>query len=369
MSVQSFQISPVVLSEELSRAADVNPELRLGTIFFLSERDVAESVTQESVTGAIEACFASLAANTAFNFPVVRKPLSYSDAIFGFKSGFDRRGPSLGIKAGGLWPGNKSRGLANHQSTIMLFDPDSGAPAALVCGTYLTALRTASASALSVRYLARADAETLAITAAGGQAEYQLRACFAERPFKRLLLPQRPSKSGESLKDRLADLDVEIEVLAMEDLCRQSDVLITVALSFAPYVERTWVRPGTHIACMGTDTKGKQELDPHLVADSTVFGDAPDQNALLGECQHAVALGLLNETQITPLGKVINGDHSGRATRDQITLFDSTGMGMQDLAAASLALAKAQKAGNFTTLSQQGDRSGDQSREQRVDER
>ncbi len=135
------------------------------TIFFLSEADVAASINQAEVTAAVEAGFASLAAEQAFNLPVVRRKLDHENAIFGFKSAFDRAAPALGIKAGGLWPGNRARGMPNHQSTIMLFDPESGAPAALVCGTCLTALRTAAGSALSVRYLTREDARTLAITA------------------------------------------------------------------------------------------------------------------------------------------------------------------------------------------------------------
>lgn len=330
------------------------PDIRPGTIFFLSESDVRDCVTQGEVNEAIEACFSSLAADDAFNFPVVRQALGYSDAIFGFKSGFDQRGPSLGIKAGGLWPGNRERGLANHQSTIMLFDPDSGAPAALVCGTYLTALRTAAASAISLRYLARDDARILGVTAAGGQAEFQVRACFAQGKFDRVLLPKRPSGSAEALTGALADLDVPIDIVPMEDLCRGSDVLITVALSFSSYIAADWIRPGTHIACMGTDTQGKQEVDAALFADAIVFGDAPDQNARLGEAQHAVAAGLIEDKDIIPLGAVINGDANGRGSDQEITIFDSTGMGMQDLAAASLALRKAQILGRFTALSQHG---------------
>ncbi|MEM8563310.1 MAG: ornithine cyclodeaminase family protein [Pseudomonadota bacterium] len=330
------------------------PELSAGKIFFLSEDDVAATVTQSDVNAAIEACFYRLATGEAFNFDVVRRRLEYCDAIFGFKSGFDRAGPALGLKSGGLWPGNRSRGVPNHQSTIMLFDPESGAPAALVCGTHLTALRTASASALSVRYLARTEVDTLGITANGGQAEAQIRAVVKERSFKHLLLPERASGAANRLREVLIDLDVDIEIVAIEELCRRSDVLLAVALSFEAYVQREWIRPGTHIVCIGTDTVGKQELEAALFAGAAVFGDSPDQNALLGECQHAVGAGLMEEEDITPLGQVISGSHPGRMSDEQITLFDSTGMGMQDLAAASLALAKAQVAGRFTALSQHG---------------
>ncbi|MEM1110301.1 MAG: ornithine cyclodeaminase family protein [Pseudomonadota bacterium] len=323
-------------------------------ITFLSESDIKAVVNQSDMTNAMEECYASLANGSAFNFPVVRQGLNYQDAVFGFKSGFDTSKPALGIKAGGLWPGNRSLGLPNHQSTIMLFNPDSGAPSALVCATYLNALRTAAASALSVRHLARPDARVLGITAAGGQSEFQVRACLAEGNFNRVVVPERESGSGERLGKALADLNIEVEVLPIEALCQASDVLITVGLSFQPYIRADWVRSGTHVACMGTDTLGKQEVDAELLSACKVFGDAPDQNALLGECQHAVKAGILKEEQIVPLGEVITKKSSGRDTEEQITLFDSTGMGLQDVAAAQLAVELATKAGRFQQLDQWG---------------
>ena len=100
---------------------------------------------------------------------------------------------------------------------------------------------------------------------------------------------------------------------------------------------KDWIKPGTHIACMGTDTKGKQEVDPALVAAATVFTDERAQSVSIGETQHAVAAGLLEETAITPIGAVINGAHPGRTSEDQITLFDGTGVGLQDIAVAEVA--------------------------------
>jgi ornithine cyclodeaminase len=107
---------------------------------------------------------------------------------------------------------------------------------------------------------------------------------------------------------------------------------------------KDWVKPGTHIACMGTDTKGKQEVDHSLVAAATVFTDEIAQSITIGECQHAIAAGLIGESDITPIGDVINARHPGRISADEVTLFDGTGVGLQDLAVASVAanLAEAQ---------------------------
>ena len=323
-------------------------------IQFMSEQNVIDVVDQASVTEAIDAVFRSMALEEARNFPVVRETLNYADAIFGFKSGFVRSGPLLGIKAGGLWPGNRDRGLPNHQSTIMLFDPENGGPQALVCGTYLTALRTAAASALSIKYLARPESSTLAIVGTGGQAEYQIRAALPHGRFERILVAGRTAANAAALVQKLDDLEQDCHVVSIEEACRGADVLITIALSFAPLVMSDWISAGTHVACMGTDTRGKQELDPALVGRALCFGDAPDQNARLGEYQHAVSAGLLEESQIVPLGKVMIGEHGGRSSAQDVTLFDSTGMGLQDLAAARLALDAGIAAGKFTALDQFG---------------
>ncbi|MEM7100130.1 MAG: ornithine cyclodeaminase family protein [Pseudomonadota bacterium] len=314
-------------------------------MYYVSEQAVQDCVTQAQVTEAISNVFSNLANQSARNFPVVRETLGHANAVFGFKSGFDRDQLNLGVKAGGLWPGNRLRGMANHQSTIVLFDTESGAPRALVRGTYLTALRTAAASALSVRYLARQDVTTLGIIGTGGQAQWQLRAALAERTFAKVLISDRNPGAAHALVDQLSEIKVTCEVVPVEALVRASDVLITVTPSRAPLFEHDWVRSGTHLACMGTDTIGKQEIPITLVASASLFGDQPEQAVTLGECQHAAKSGAVDTKTITTLGQVITTQHPGRQDHDEITLFDSTGMGLQDLAAAQLALEQAQQAG------------------------
>ena len=106
-----------------------------------------------------------------------------------------------------------------------------------------------------------------------------------------------------------------------------------------------WIKPGTHLACMGTDTVGKQEMDPQLFARASIFTDEIAQSISLGEAQHAIAAGLLDQSAITPLGAVINGTHKGRTSADEITLFDGTGVGLQDLAVADVAARAAAEQG------------------------
>ena len=108
---------------------------------------------------------------------------------------------------------------------------------------------------------------------------------------------------------------------------------------------KDWIKPGAHIACMGTDTKGKQEVDPELIATATLFTDEIAQSITLGEAQHAIVSGLIGENDITAIGDVINGDHPGRTSESEITLFDGTGVGLQDLAVASAAAKLAEQQG------------------------
>ena len=120
--------------------------------------------------------------------------------------------------------------------------------------------------------------------------------------------------------------------------CCFNDVVITITSSFAPIILNGQIKPGTHIACMGTDTKGKQEVDAAIVANASVFTDEIAQAITIGECQHAIADGALKEADIAEIGAVINGTHPGRRNAEEITLFDGTGVGLQDLAVASAAV-------------------------------
>jgi ornithine cyclodeaminase/alanine dehydrogenase-like protein (mu-crystallin family) len=302
-------------------------------------------VTRADAFAAVEDVFGAMARGDAWNFPVVREALGHADALYGFKSGFDRAGKVLGVKSGGYWPGNAAKGLTNHQSTVMLFDPDTGRLAALVGGNYLTALRTAAASAVSIAHLARKDAKVLGMVGAGHQSAFQLRAALEQRAFEKVVAWNRSPRALVQLASVAAKAGVAFEVVSPQALGAQSDVIVTIVSAREPLVMKDWIRPGTHIACMGTDTKGKQEVDPALVAAATVFTDEVAQSISIGEAQHAVAAGMLAEADITPLGAVIEGTHPGRSGGDEITLFDGTGVGLQDLAVASVAQALAVERG------------------------
>ena len=243
----------------------------------------------------------------------------------------------LGVKSGGYWPGNSAKGLTNHQSTVFLFDPDTGQLASVVGGNYLTALRTAAASAVSISHLARKDAKVLGMVGAGHQSTFQLRAALEQRPFQRVVGWNLDPDKLQALEEVAAEADLPFEAVEREQIGAQADVIVTITSAHEPLLMKGWIRPGTHLACMGTDTRGKQEIDPELVAAASLFTDEIAQSVSIGEFQHAASAGLVGEGDITPIGAVINGSRPGRTGDNEITIFDGTGVGLQDLAVASAA--------------------------------
>ncbi len=294
---------------------------------------------------AVEAVFSAMTKGEAYNFPVIREAIGYADALYGFKSGFDRAGLSLGLKSGGYWPGNSEKGLTNHQSTIFLFNPDTGQLHALVGGNYLTAVRTAAASAVSIAHLARKDAKIIGMVGAGHQSTFQLRAALEQGNFEKIIAWNLDPEKLSVLAEVAADFGLPFEAVSRQQLGNQADVIITITSAHEALLMKNWIKPGTHIACMGTDTRGKQEVDPELIAASTLFTDEVAQSITIGEAQHAIAAGLMQESDITPIGEVITGNHPGRTSEEEITIFDGTGVGLQDLAVANTAARLAQEQG------------------------
>ncbi len=297
------------------------------------EGAIADLLTREAAFTAVENVFAAMSRGEARNFPVVREAMPTEDALYGFKGGV---APGvLGLKAGGYWPHNfEKRQLTNHQSTVFLFDPDTGRVKAMVGGNYLTALRTAAASAVSIKHLARPDAKVLGMIGAGHQAKFQLRAALEQRNFEKVIAWNLHPEMLPGLGEVAAEIGVPFEAVDLPGMV-EADVIVTITSSFAPTLMANHVSPGTHIACMGTDTIGKQEVEASLLAKATVFCDEVAQSVTLGEAQHAIGAGLISEGDISEIGAVINGTHPGRTSDDQITLFDGTGVGLQDLAVAS----------------------------------
>lgn len=304
-------------------------------MLIVPEREIADLMTRDAAFDAVEKVFAAMAARDAYNFPVVREAIGHEDALYGFKGGFDQVGLTLGLKAGGYWPNNLEKcGLINHQSTVFLFDPDTGKAKAMVGGNLLTALRTAAASSVSIKHLAREDAKVIGMIGAGHQATFQLRAALEQRPFEKVIGWNYHPEMLPNIEKVATEAGLPFEAVELDGM-KEADVIISITSAFAPSLMSDHVSPGTHIACMGTDTKGKQEVESALLAKASVFTDEVAQSITIGEAQHAVAEGLIEVSDVVEVGAVINGTNPGRTSAEQITLFDGTGVGLQDLAVAA----------------------------------
>ena len=190
------------------------------------------------------------------------------------------RAADPGPEGGRLLAGNLARGLGNHQSSTLLFDPETGRASALVSANYLTGVRTGAASAIATKHLSRRDSNVLGIIGTGVQAHYQLQATLAVRPIRTV---HAWDPSAENLASGSARRGWDWNTLrkpAARQWPRNSDILITVTPSQKALVEIGWVRPGTHINAMGADTKGKQELDPALVALPPCLWTNPSRRSL-----------------------------------------------------------------------------------------
>lgn len=316
-------------------------------MLIISEDLARELVSVEDAIAAVESTFAAMARGEARNYPVVREVVGYQDAVYGVKTGCDVSAPILGLKAGGYWPHNADRGLGNHQSSTLLFDPETGRASALVSANYLTGVRTGAASAIATKYLSRPESRVLGIIGTGVQAQYQLRATMAVRELTTVHAwdpsAENLARFGEIAKGLGLEFVAEAE---REAVVRKADVVITVTPSQQALVDKAWVRPGTHISAMGCDTKGKQELDPELVAVSALFVDEAGQAVTIGEFQHAFGSGRITlEGLRGSLGQVIEGMCEGRRDAAEITIFDGTGVSLQDLVVAALAARLAEERG------------------------
>ena len=298
----------------------------------VSKALVDEDLALESARSAFTA---SVTGGTVY--PVVVAPVTGDGHRFTVKSG--AAGTEAVIKIGSYWPGNDAHGLSNHGSTVVLLDPDTGRVAAVVEAAAGNAFRTAAADALAVQTLARDDSRVLAVVGTGHQALYEARAAVRVRDFDTVLVAGRRPQASQIRADELRELlgasgtGVVVEATDIEDAVRRADVVATATNAKEPVIRAEWVRPGTHISAMGADGSGKQELDPGLY-EAALFCDLPDQSRAIGEFSHAP-----DSVAITALGSVLTGDAPGRADAEQITVFDSSGFALQDLAFAQAILA------------------------------
>ena len=266
--------------------------------------------------------------------------------------------PLFGLKAICVFPDNAAIGKDAHQGGVLLFSGETGELLALVNASAITEIRTAAVSAVATRALARADATELAIIGAGVQARSHLEAIACVSPIKRVRIAARTFESAQRFAGSAGILvrtsaSPTIEpVEAAEAAVRNADIIVTATTSFTPVVQREWILPGAHINAVGTYSFKARELDTATMADATLFVDRRE-SALneAGDYVIAAAEGVFGPEHIrAELGEVLIGRHPGRTSSEEISVFKSLGLAIEDLASAAHVYQKAKKQAAGTWL-------------------
>ena len=311
----------------------------------LDEHDVRRLLPMADCIEAMDGALRSLARGEVYNplRPVFRPPNEPSlMGLMPAHRGGDAAWWSL--KALTIVPGNSSRGLDSHQGFVALFDGESGEPRALMNAGGITAIRTAAVSGVATRLLARENVKTLAILGSGTQALSHLDAMHAVRSFDRVVMG---SASGRAL-------DGAERVETAEEAVRDADVICTTTASPEPIVKRDWLKPGVDINGVGSSIPTARELDSQTMVDASLFVDRRESTLNeAGDFLIPQREGLIGSDHIrAELGEILLGTAAGRTSDDEITLFKSLGIGVEDLAAGELVLqrAEAENAGTVVSL-------------------
>jgi len=311
----------------------------------LTRRDIARLMDQRAWREAVELGFRASAEGRAVSpMPMA---IEVADGAFhakGASLALDRT--YVAVKLNGNFPGNAERyGLPTIQGAILLCDGETGALLAIMDSIEVTVRRTAAASALAARFLARPDSSSLFVAGCGEQGRAHLEALSDILPLTRCLAWDR--EPGKAAAFASAQSRPGLEVEAVEWLARaaECDVIATCTTSAEAFLDETMVKRGTFIAAVGADSPHKGEIAPSLMAKAMIVADVHDQCAIMGDLRLALASGLVAPGDVhAELHELVAGRKSGRSSDAQIILFDSTGTALQDVAAAALLYERAAKA-------------------------
>jgi ornithine cyclodeaminase/alanine dehydrogenase-like protein (mu-crystallin family) len=319
----------------------------------LSRRDVVDLLTLPACTEAVARAFRLHAEGRTLGPGVLG--VHARDGGFHVKAaGLVGERSFFAAKTNANFPDNPRRfGRPTIQGIVLLADATTGEPLAIMDSASVTALRTGAATAVAATCLARRDATRATIVGCGVQGEIQLAAIAAVLPLAQARVYDTDRPRAEKMAASAAStLGLRVEVAGdLRAAVRASDVCVTCTPARGAFLGPDDVAPGTFIAAVGADSQGKQELEPALVASATLVVDVLEQCAEIGELQHALAAGLMERADVhAELADVVAGRRPGRTRDDEITIFDSTGTALQDVAAAVAVYENARALGRGTEV-------------------
>lgn len=338
----------------------------------LKADDIKKILSIGDVIKAVEEAYVAKAQKKAHVFSTIFHEFKSGKADMDIKSGHLINSNIYGFKQVSWFKENLEKGLPPLIGLIMIFDSDTGRPIGLLDASYITSLRTGAAGGIGIKNLARKNSKTILIIGSGNQAKYQIAtSLFLLNNIEKVyvynpLFPNEATRLVETIKDFLindflprpcnveADYNyfekvrnVKFEVIKnIEEATRNADIIITATPSKEPMIKKDWISLGTHINCIGSDMEGKQEIDENIFGIARVFVDDINQAITVGETETAIKNRIITkENLIGEIGEVLEGSKKGRLTDDDITLFDTSGLAIQDLITAKYALDIAEKKG------------------------
>lgn len=318
------------------------------SLLILNHSEVEQLLPMNECIGVMEEAFSALARDE-FHQPLrtITKPPNVKGVMALMPTFRAGENPLFGLKAICVFPGNAEFGKDAHQGGVILFDGTNGEPLAMVNASAITAIRTAAVSGLATRLLAREDAGVLAIIGAGVQARTHLAAMYCVRNLRKIRVAARRFESAQRFAEEMhGQAPCLIETVeSNEAAVRGADIIVTVTTTREPVVNREWVSPGAHINAVGTFSFNAREIDTATIKAASLFVDRRE-SALneAGDYLIAAKEGAIGPGHIrAELSEVIAGDHPGRTSSDEITVFKSLGLALEDLAAAAYCFRKARQ--------------------------
>ena len=318
-----------------------------GTLL-LSRHEIASLLTLEDCIDAVEGAFRGHAEGTSLGTGILH--MDAPDGEFHIKAGgLSEPTAYFALKANaGFFQNSERFGLPNIQGLILLYSAENGYPLAVLDSLGITVKRTGAATAVAAKYFARPESKIAGICGCGTQGRIQLRSLTKVLTLETALAYSIIDGEAEQFASEMSEeLGISVKpAKTVEAAVCECDVCVTCTPAKSNFLHKGYVKPGTFVAAVGADSPEKQEIDPQLIANSTVVVDLLEQSSTVGELHHAIDAGLMTEADVhAELGDVIAGKAPGRTSADEIIVFDSTGTALQDTAAAILAYERALRAG------------------------
>lgn len=344
----------------------------MSKIMVLNQKAIEEVLDMKKVIDVVENVYVSKSTGSAVVWPMVFHEFEPGKADMDIKSGYLKENEIYGLKLVSWFGENGKKGLPLLYGTTLVFDSNTGVPLGLLDAEYITGMRTGAAGAIGAKYLARKDSENLLMIGAGHQSIFQIaatlitmdniktvriydaidfdRAKALSSSLGKKLAEKFLSKyeKGTELYDLIAKkFEIDFEAVSdIKEAVGKSDIIITATPSRKPMIMKEWVKKGTHFSCVGSDMEGKQEIDENIFYDARVYVDDIGQAVNVGEVEIPIKKGIIEKQDIiAEIGEVIAGHVSGRNNDEDITIYDTTGIALQDLITSKLAIDLAKKKG------------------------